>query len=671
MTYKLVTQEARTFNAEDIVSDVAEEFNGQYVYYVFLGKHTSYSNEKDVPTKPLDTEDAKRQAYDDMMFGKRVTANDAKVMIGRNQYVLGTVYDMYDDKDSALYSKSYYVSVKRGTSYDVFKCLDNYNGSPSTTPPNKLDITNYDEIYRTGDGYVWKYMYTIASADMEKFATVDYLPVTPNTSVSAAAENGTIDIIKVENPGIGYSNYLYGNLGKNDLLIDGSRRKIDVSGNNKSSPIDDYYQSCVFKVVAGLNTGEYRIIQNYDVYGDKRVITLNEDIVLDVTSEYEITPQVIVVGDYTQSRDAAARAIINTTSNTVDYVEVLDRGSNYKYATAYVYASGVVPVTTTAQVRPIMSPYGGHGYDANNELAASKVCFSVTFNENVDGLPSINDFRQVGIMTNPRFSYAEVTVTSKDSQPFITGETVYQINPVRLFANGVTIDTSTSVVNATSASFTDLSLNTIIYLVGDGVRQLATVQGITNSTHLTIDTPGNFACTECEIYLANVSAPSIAYSDLDAQGVAVKEMFRPYDSGARIVGYDSGASGIVSNIQVSGKNTVLSTFNQMWKYQVETDGQFEEDEIVFQIDSAANSQGRLFGIVEEDDHKMMYLTNEIGFINPGKQVFGLNSEDSAYVAFSYEPDLIYNSGRIIYLENIEKVARTAGQKETFKLIFSY
>lgn len=669
MTYKIVTQEARTFNAEDTVADVGKEFDGQYIYYVFLAKHTAYSNEKDVPTRPIDNEDSKRQVYDDMLFGKRVTANDAKVMINRYSYVAGTVYDKYDDTDSSLFSKKFYVVVKRGTSHDVFKCLDNRNGSPSTTPPDKLQITNYDEIYRTADGYVWKYMYTIASADMEKFATVDYLPVTPNSSVTTSADNGTIDVIVVENPGKGYSNYLYGNLGKNDLLIDGSARKIDVAGNNKSATIDDYYQSCVFKVINGTGAGEYRIVQSYDVYGGKRVITLDNDITLDIDSEYEITPQVIITGDYTQTTDAIARAIINTTSeaNTVDYIEVLDRGLNYKYATAYVYSSSVVPVSSNSVVRPILSPYGGHGYDANNELGASKICFSVTFNESSDELPSINDFRQVGVMTNPRFGYVEVTVSSKDTQPFIEGETVYQVNPVRLYGNGVTISSATNSITATNAAFTDISSDTIIYIVGDGVRQLATVTGVGNSTTLTIDTPGNFACTECEIYLANVSAPSIVHSDLDAQGVAVTEMFRPYDTGARIVGYDSGASGVVSNMKIAGKNTVLNTFNQMWKYEVTTTGTFEEDEIVYQPTSAANSSGKLFGIA----NSVMYLTNESGYINTGESVYGLTSEDSAYVSFSYEPDLIYNSGRIIYLENIEKVARSSGQKETFKLIFSY
>ena len=675
MTYKLVTQDARTFNAEVAVDDVNLGFDGNYVYYVFLAKHTPYSLNDDTPTRPRDTEFAKRQVYNDMMFGKRVKPNDAKVMINRYDYISNTVYSMYDDRDRNLFSKNFYVNVKRGSSRDVFKCLDNYNGAPSTDPPDYLDITDFDEIYRTSDGYVWKYMFTIPAADMEKFSTVDYLPVIPNNSVSSSADNGTIDVITVESSGAGYSNYLSGTLGKNDISVDGNAKKIDVSGNNKSMAIDDYYEGCIFKIVSGTGTGSYSEIESYEVYSNNRVVTLRDQLSLDITSVYQISPQVKILGDYMQTLNAVARAIVNSTSNanTIDYVEILNRGANYKFANAFVYSNSVVPISSAASVRPIMSPYGGHGYDANNELGASKVCFSVTFNETVDGigLPSINDFRQVGVLANPKFRYVEVNLDSKSAQPFQSGERIYQVDPVRLYANSVSLSDSSNVVTATDASFTDLEANTILYIVGGSNRQLATISGITNTTYMNIDTNGNFACNDCEIYLANVSSMATVYSDLDAAGVAVSNISAPYDSGSVVVGYDSGAHGIVNNMVMANKNTILDTFNQMWKYYIVVNGNFEEDETIYQLVSAANSHASLMGIKEDGSNTIMYVTNQNGYINTGENIYGLSSEDTAYVAYSYEPDLAYNSGRIIYLENIEKVPRAGGQKETFKIIFSY
>lgn len=668
MTYKIITQDARTFTAEEIVQDIVLE--NEHNYYVFIGKHTQYSANSDDVMPTFDSELNKRRAYNDMMFGKKVAQSDARVMIRRSDYVGNTVYDIYDDADRALMSKNFYVNIQRGVEYDVFKCLDNNRRSPSTSAPDKNDITSFDEIYRTSDGYIWKYMYTISSADWEKFATVDYIPVSANASVTSSAINGGIDVIKVEAPGGNYDNYLYGTLGKNDLFIDGNLRKFDVSGNNKSSTTDDFYQGCMFKIVSGTGAGSYSRIESYDVYGDRRVVTLADILSVDITSEFEITPEVRILGDFTQTTNAIARAIVNSVANTIDYVEVLNRGRGYKSANAFIYYSNVVPVSSRASVRPIISPYGGHGYNANTELGASRVCFSVTFNSNTDGFPAVNDFRQVGVMTNPKFSNVVVNFSSKDPTTFISGETVYQINPVRLFTNAASINTSANVVSASEAYFDQLEANTILYIVGGSLRQLATIQGITNATHLVIDTPGNFACTDCEVYLANVSVNATAINDI-FNAVAVSDLQKPFESGARLVGYDSGASGLVENMSVANTATNLSTFNQMWKYYINTSDTFQEDEIVYQSNSAANSNGRVFGVVDDGTNTIMYLTNQFGYINTGDNIVGANSGDSAYVISSYEPDLAYNSGRIIYLENIEKVSRTAGQKETFKVIFSY
>ena len=669
MTYKIITQDARTITSEQVVKDAA--LDQEHVYYVFTGKHTQYANNSDDVTRPQDTESGKRQTYNDMMFGKKVTQSDARVMINRYDYVSNTVYDIYDDADSQLMTKQFYVTVTRGVQHDIFKCLDNNRGIPSTVAPDKNDITEFDETYRTSDGYVWKYMYTIPSADWDKFATVDYMPVIANTSVTSSAVAGGIDVIKVENSGSRYDNYLYGTLGKNDAIDGafGSTRKYDVSSNNQSSNIDDFYIGCIFKIVSGNGAGYYTKIESYDVYGNNRVVTL-ADVPpnIDITSEFEITPEVKITGDFTQTINALARAIVNATGNTIHYVEILDRGEGYKTANAYVYASAVVPYTS-ANVRPIIGPYGGHGYDANNELGASKVCFSVTF-ANTDGFPEVNDFRQVGVMVDPTFSNVVVNFSSQDSTTFVSGETVYQIDPVRLFASGATLNTTSNVVNSSSSYFDQLETNTILYIVGGSLRQLATVTGITNSTYMTLDTTGNFACNDCEIYLANVSVNATVINEL-YNGVAVSGLTRPFDSGSRLVGYESGASGIVDNSEVANTASTLSTFNQMWKYYVNTNDSFTEDEVVYQPTSAANSQGRLFGIVEDGGDKIMYLSNQFGYINTGENVIGANSDDTAYIISSYEPDLVYNSGRIIYLENIEKVARAADQKETFKIIFSY
>ena len=61
--------------------------------------------------------------------------------------------------------------------YNVYKCLYNNGGAPSTVRPYATSHL----ILTTSDGYKWKYMYTIPSAMVTRFVTSDDIPV--NTSL--------------------------------------------------------------------------------------------------------------------------------------------------------------------------------------------------------------------------------------------------------------------------------------------------------------------------------------------------------------------------------------------------------------------------------------------------------------------------------------------------------
>lgn len=674
MAYKIVTKQAGAFTVEDIIEDIGSENNNRYVYYVFVGKHTEYSNAGVIPA-PIDNEETIRQVYQDMLFGKMIKSNNVRAMIARNEYFVNEVYDTYDDKDQDLFNKKFFVIVKNGSSYDVFKCLENNGGKMSTIEPSRLDVNYSDEIYRTSDNYVWKYMYTISSSDMNDFATDAYIPVVANNQVVNNAVSGSIDVIKVEFGGSRYDNYLSGSIGASDLNIDGSKYKINISGNNSSAVADDFYVGCIFKVVSGNGVGSYSKITSYNTSGNNRVITLSDELTLDLTSTYEISPGVVIEGDYYQTSNAVARAIVNSASaNSISYIEVLDRGSGYKYANAYVYYNTTVPVQSSgaeAIIRPVLPPKNGHGHDVMEELGANKVCFSMTFNEAVDLFPSKNDFRQVGVIVNPKFANVVVNFTSKTGS-FQADEHLYKMSPVRLYGSNVTINTSSNTITATAgtADFSDsLNAGDFLYFSGSGSHQLAKVAGITNSTSMTIDSVGAFSCTDTQLFLANITGQAKVVND-QANSVVITESFYHYTNGDKVIGRLSGAYGVVDSMELNGETTDLAKFNQMWRYGISTSDTFTEDEVVYQ-DLYSLNHAFLHSVNGNSNPKTMMVTNQYGIVNIGGKIYGNTSLASADVLDKYQPDLIFNSGSLIYLENLEPVIRDSGQKETFKIIFEY
>jgi hypothetical protein len=89
--------------------------------------------------------------------------------------------------------------------------LFNNNGANSTQKPT---YTAFNTTSTEVDGYIWKYMYSLNTNDRRRFLTDEWMPVkrltnddaSPQWGVQEAAIDGSINVILVTNPGLGYTN---------------------------------------------------------------------------------------------------------------------------------------------------------------------------------------------------------------------------------------------------------------------------------------------------------------------------------------------------------------------------------------------------------------------------------------------------------------------------------
>lgn len=426
---KLITNNFRLTNARAFM-ERATANNG--VYYMFVGKHTSFPNDAIPPTPVEDVKDTVIDVYDNMLYGKRITSADVKEMVARYNWTSGTVYSKYAHDDATISTKKYFVVVYNSGSYDVFKCLDNNGNKASTIAPSRLQTSPDDDFYFTSDGYQWKFMYTIDNTTMTKFATTTHIPVVANTQVSGNATPGAIDVISVVSGGARYNSY-----------TSGTFQAISVGGNTLIHTIEptaaannDFYVGCSIKITAGSGSGEQRKVMNYIVAGSTKRIVLDTPFTVQPTtsSDYEITPSVTVVGD---GYGAVARALVNAVSNTIYRVEMTERGAGYSWAKATVTGNtGILSTSnallsvTSASLKPIISPPGGHGHDAAAELNGHMIGVSVKFtsSESDGRVINENDFRQIGLIRDPLFANVEVSYTDAVGAGFDDGEVVLQDN---------------------------------------------------------------------------------------------------------------------------------------------------------------------------------------------------------------------------------------------------
>lgn len=128
---------------------------------------------------------------------KVISLNTSLTYSNSNVSVLRT------DNTFPLYANNFYVRNSRD---QVFKCLYNNNSSASTIEPS-IDIDGQlpeNAFILTGDGYKWKYLYTIPPGLKQKFFTDVWMPIANDAAVIAASEAGRIDIVNVLWGGSGY-----------------------------------------------------------------------------------------------------------------------------------------------------------------------------------------------------------------------------------------------------------------------------------------------------------------------------------------------------------------------------------------------------------------------------------------------------------------------------------
>jgi hypothetical protein len=219
----IITDQVRILNAKNFVAGIANADNS---YYSFVGlpNPTDYSSTwNDNPPSPKDNFDEENDYWDTMIAMKRINASDVRQVIPRRNWSSGTTYDMYRHDYSRsntaavsgstnLYTSNFYVL---NSDYRVYICLQNGTNPENTLGRPSLDEPTFTDLEpraagTSGDGYIWKYLYTIKPADITKFDSTDFMPVPADWSTSndtalvrENAVDGSIKIVNILNRGVG------------------------------------------------------------------------------------------------------------------------------------------------------------------------------------------------------------------------------------------------------------------------------------------------------------------------------------------------------------------------------------------------------------------------------------------------------------------------------------
>ncbi len=661
----LVPSAFKTHLASKLVSSLTDQPNT--VYYMFIGNHMPNANNPVAPDDIIFEMDA---SYRNMIAGKRVTVNDVRLMIENRPYEANVYMAMWDDRDTLLFTKNYYTVVNAGSYSHVWKVLDNNNDSPSTIQPDFSQLGISDTSYRTSDGYLWKYMFSVDSTTVAKFATTRFFPIVANTTVETNAKFGSLEVIKVDYAGSGYKNWYLGTFAGSDIRVGGNTILYSIS----SDPFEDgLFTGCNIYISGGVGSGQYRTITNSFSNANGNFIVIDSDftIVPRNSSTYQIYPSVKIFGTG-QSINADARAIVNAVGNTISHIDILSQGLDYAYAEANVVANAVVGAVE-ANIRPILSPYQGHGSDPATELNATRVAFSVMFaNNEANTIPAENQFRQIGVIKDPLFSNVTINFSSSTTSNFGINELVYSMES-RHLGSDITTSFSSNTITSSDTDFTkSLKVNDWIFLSSTtdiSQKIIAQVYAINSAHTATLKRAVPWTASNNSIDFAELVQGGRVTKINSANSIVIDRTSVNITNGASLIGLQSGAYGVISTIERSGVVKNFDTFVGLSRIEIaDILGTFQTNEFVYTGNSFSTASGKalLHSIL---NNNVMYTSNTIGSFAVSTQIKGERSGATATITKVCGPEIIFNSGKILYLENIVGVNRTNDESQQINLIF--
>ncbi len=266
-----VTDKFRIINTTNFVNSIntSEDY-----YYIFVGlpnpNTPGFGRDANwdgpdlaVPSSavlpnPTDNFDYLPHYGDTMLYGKRVVSENVRRCIRRIDWTQGVKYDMYRHdysvsnpaavtNRSRLYDSNYYAM---NSLYQVYICISNGSSGISSTGNQSQDEPLFTDLEpskagTSGDGYIWKYLFTVPPSDIIKFDSTEYIPVPNNWETSSLPQivsvrenansdnnNNQIKFVFIDNPGSGYYT------GEVDILGDGSGGRVFVEANEEGEIVN-------------------------------------------------------------------------------------------------------------------------------------------------------------------------------------------------------------------------------------------------------------------------------------------------------------------------------------------------------------------------------------------------------------------------------------------------
>ena len=330
----IITDPLKKLLTQKIFDEVANTTNR---YYIGIGRSEPWDSSETVPT-PTNSPRTIRNVRAGLQSIK--SATDLSYVVPRYNWSSGSIYQGYDDNFTGIPDTNpYAVLTEDNQVYMVLQQAKNNAGTATTSTIKPTGTST--KPFKTSDGYVWKFLYTLSAARSSAFLSANFLPV--------------------------------------EKILD-SARVNDLTGTTTLSVLEI----------------QQALVQDSAVPGQIIGITVTGG-----GTGYTSTPTVTIQGDGVR---AAATATVSGGAVTKIELDsstdsAITMGQGYNFASVAITGGG----GSGATARAIIGPDSGLGADPRDDLRSNSLMFNTKPNGIEDSNFIVGqDFRQVALIRDPK-----------------------------------------------------------------------------------------------------------------------------------------------------------------------------------------------------------------------------------------------------------------------------
>ena len=351
-------------------------------YYIGIGRSESWDSAETVPD-PTDAPRTIRNVRAGLQSIK--SASDVSYVIPRYNWSSGSIYQAYDDDLTSIPDTNpYAVLTEDNQVYIVLQQAKNSAGTATTSTVKPTGTST--KPFKTSDGYVWKFLYSLSAARASAFLSANFVPV--------------------------------------EKILD-SARVNDLTGTTTLTALEITQALVQDSAVPGQIVG-ISVTEGGTGYTSAPTVTINGD-------------GVRAAATATVSGGAVTKIELDSSTDSA-----IAMGQGYNFASVAITGGG----GSGAKARTILGPDAGIGADARDDLKSTSIMFNSkpAGNENSTFLVADNsshggtgsDFRQVMLIRDPESSLGVVTATSKKALRFLKTSSTSSFSVDDLITNSKT-----------------------------------------------------------------------------------------------------------------------------------------------------------------------------------------------------------------------------------------